>query len=155
MNYLDPSVESDPDSEQDISVTETDYDSSSSQRHSRSSPMATPTTKSKRCQCPPEFKILIKQLLNESNHNIERLQLFIAEMNLGIHRMCRSDLRNIAKHSISLLNNVTSEEIISRARLAFKHQRCAGPSGPRSKPSGVELLRGPWPVDRLARFKVC
>jgi hypothetical protein len=35
-------------------------------------------------------------------------------MNMGIHRMCRSDLRNFAKHSISLLNNVTSEEIISR-----------------------------------------
>jgi len=129
INYLEPSVESESDPEQETLSAASDYDPAPSQHRSRSRGSAlaittpdSPTSKSKRCQCPPEFKNLVKQLLNESNHNIERFQLFVAGMNMGIHRMCRSDLRNFAKHSISLLNNVTSEEIISRARLAFEHR---------------------------------
>jgi len=43
-------------------------------------------------------------------------------MNLGIHRMCHSDLRNFVKLSIGLRNNVSAEEIINRACLAFQHR---------------------------------
>jgi hypothetical protein len=34
-------------------------------------------------------------------------------------------------------------------------QRCAGPSGPRSKPSGLATMTYPWSVDRLARLQHC
>ena len=127
INYIDASVASGSDSEQDTLSAASDYNSApSTSRTCGSAPAITttnsPTFKSKRCQCPPELKNLVKQLLNESNHNIERFQLFVAGMNIGIHKMCRADLRNFVKHSISLLNNVTSQEIISRARLAFEHR---------------------------------
>jgi len=128
INYLDSFVESGSDSEQETLSVASDYTPAPSHQRSktRSSELAitsdSPTSKSKRCQCPTEFKNLVKQLLNDSNHNIERFQLFVAGMNMGIHKMCRSDLRNFVKHSISLLTNITSEEIISRARLAFEHR---------------------------------
>lgn len=127
INYLDtPSPrESEADTtpeipdliEQQSSGNETDPDDDST-----SPPPRSKSRGPARCKCPPELKTLTTQLLNGSNNNIARIQLFVAGINLGIHRMCRSDLRNFVKHSISLLNNVSSEEIISRARLAFEHR---------------------------------
>ena len=82
-----------------------------------------PVTKRKRnsCTCPPEFKILISDL-RLVKHNLERVQLFVNGMNLGIHRMCHNDLRNFVKLSIGLNTNAKAEEIMSRARLAFQHR---------------------------------
>ena len=42
-------------------------------------------------------------------------------MNLGIHHMCHSDLRNFVKLFIGLLNNINTDEIINHAQLTFHH----------------------------------
>src|ERR1700738_1598767 len=82
-----------------------------------------PVTKRKRnsCTCPLEFKILISDL-HLVKHNLERVQLFVNGMNLGIHRICHNDLRNFVKLSIGLNTNAKAEEIMSCARLAFQHR---------------------------------
>jgi hypothetical protein len=126
INYLEITGTPEPSTAAEIPPPEpTNQQSSGDETDADYESTPPPRSKSKsgnQCKCPPELKTLTKKLLTGSNQSIDRIQFFVAGINLGIHRMCRSDLRNFAKHSISLLNNVTSDEIISRARLAFEHR---------------------------------
>ena|SRR2546423_678846 len=101
------------------SITQSNCTGYSIRSHNSVPPISS-QLKRKRCTCPPEFKILLSDL-RSIKHNIEQVQFFSNGMNLGIHQMCHSDLRNFIKLSIGLLNNINADEIINHAQLTFQH----------------------------------
>ena len=72
----------------------------------------------KNCTCPLKLRLLMKNL-DTAATNLVGIQFFVRGMNMGIKDMCHMDLRKFVKKSIGLLNNVTADTMISRARSVF------------------------------------